>query len=134
MIESALTPDVVLLVDDHADIRESLGELLQEEGFRVALAADGSEALRYLRQNRAPCLILLDLMMPVMNGYEFRLRQREDPELARIPVAIISGREDAQQNALELQAVGCFMKPVDLDALLGTVSAYCPCSPGGTPC
>src|SRR5579872_6621682 len=101
---------VILIVDDHEDIRESLGEVLSEEGFRVALAANGREALKYLNDNDPPCLILLDLMMPVMNGYEFRSWQRENTELARIPVAVLSGREDAPQTAAEMQTIGCFLK------------------------
>ena len=128
MAETASGPDVVLIVDDHDDIRQSLGELLVEEGYRVALAANGREALRYLRDHTAPCMILLDLMMPVMNGYEFRGIQREDPMLARIPVAVVSGREDASTNAAAMDAVRYFAKPVDLDALLETVSGYCACS------
>src|SRR5438105_4318721 len=120
-------PDVVLIVDDHDDIRESLGELLVDEGYRVAMAANGREALRYLYDHELPCIILLDLMMPVMNGYEFRRVQREDPRLAPIPVAVVSGREDALRNAAQMDAVRCFAKPVDLDALLDTVGDYCVC-------
>ena len=123
-------PDVVLIVDDHDDIRESLGELLTDEGYGVALAANGREALHYLRANDPPCLILLDLMMPVMNGYEFRSLQRQDPNLAGIPVAVVSGREDAAMSAAEMHAVRCLVKPVDLDALLQTVASHCRCTGG----
>jgi CheY-like chemotaxis protein len=115
----------ILIVDDHEDIRDSLAELLSEEGYDVAVAANGREALRYLQQNRAPCLILLDLMMPVMNGYEFRTIQQGDPGLAGIPVAVVSGREDAPQNAMKMNAIGCFTKPVNLDALLEVVVECC---------
>ena len=115
----------ILIVDDHDDIRESLAELLSEEGYAVALASNGREALQYLQANRPPCLILLDLMMPVMNGFEFRAAQREDPKLAEIPIAVVSGREDAPQNAAEMQAVHCFPKPVNLDALLRAVAGHC---------
>lgn len=128
MAPTETTSNVVLIVDDHEDIRESLRDVLAEEGYRVATAANGREALRYLRENRPPCLIVLDLMMPVMNGYEFRTIQREDPDLAGIPVAVVSGREDAAENAAEMEAVRFFSKPVDLEVLLGAIADYCSCS------
>ena len=125
---TTVEPGVVLIVDDHDDIRESLGEVLEEEGYEVALAANGREALRYLHAHEPPCLILLAPMMPVMNGYEFRSAQQQDPALAGIPVAVVSGREDAAPSAREMDAVKWFAKPVDLDALLETVADHCACA------
>jgi len=115
----------ILIVEDDADMRESLGEILQYEGYDVAGAANGRDALNLLRQAEAPCLILLDLMMPIMSGWEFREQQRRDPELSRIPVAVLTGVRNSPEQISELDAVGYFQKPVDLGALLATVAEYC---------
>jgi len=115
----------ILIVDDHPDLRESLGEILQVEGYTVALAANGQEALDYLGGHPLPRLVLLDLRMPVMDGWEFRRRQRERPEWAEVPVIVLSGADATEQRTTGLDAVGHFVKPVDLDTLLGTVARYC---------
>jgi CheY-like chemotaxis protein len=115
----------ILIVEDDVDMRESLGEILQCEGYRVAAAANGREALDHLRQAEAPCIILLDLMMPVMSGWEFRQEQRDDPRLAQIPVAVLTGVRNSVEQISTLGAVGYFQKPVDLPALLATVAEYC---------
>jgi CheY-like chemotaxis protein len=115
----------ILIVEDDADMRESLGEILQFEGYRVAGAANGREALNHLRQVEAPCIILLDLMMPIMSGWEFREQQRSDPRLSQIPVAVLSGVRNSTDQISALGAVGYFQKPVDLSALLATVAEYC---------
>jgi CheY-like chemotaxis protein len=115
----------ILIVEDDAELRASLADLLQDEGYQVAGAANGQEALKYLSQWPAPCLILLDLMMPVMNGWEFREKQQQDPALAAIPVAVVTGVRDGQRQMQNLNAVGYFQKPVDLPALLETVAHFC---------
>lgn len=125
MVVSQPTGHCILIVEDDADMRESLGELLQYEGYQVAAAANGREALNHLRQAEAPCLILLDLMMPVMTGWEFREEQREDPQLAQIPVAVLTGVRNSVEQISTLDAVGYFQKPVDLNALLATVAEFC---------
>src|SRR5690349_24594897 len=80
----------VYVVEDYSDLRHTIGEALEAQGYAVVSAANGAEALEALRRDDArPCLILLDLMMPVMNGYECRKEQRADPELAGIPVVVI---------------------------------------------
>jgi CheY-like chemotaxis protein len=112
-------------VEDDAEMRESLGEILQDEGYQVAEAANGLEALNHLRRSTLPCIILLDLMMPVMNGWEFREQQRQDPQLSQVPVAILTGVRDSASRIAALGAVGYFQKPVDFGALLATVSQYC---------
>lgn len=116
----------VLLVDDDPSIREVLAELLEDEGYTVARATDGADALRLLRQQQEPpCLILLDLMMPTMNGWEFRDAQRRDPALAPIPVIAISAHADIELAAAQLDAAGCLAKPVDIERLLSTVEHFC---------
>lgn len=115
----------VLIVDDHADIRETLAEILEGAGYSVATAANGVEALAFLRENPLPGLILLDLMMPVMDGREFRHRMLEDPTYAEIPIAIISGADTNEQKGYSLEAVGYFVKPVAMDPLLQMVERHC---------
>jgi CheY-like chemotaxis protein len=114
-----------LIVEDDDDQRESLVDLLQAEGYRAAGVPNGQEALEELRQGPPPCLILLDLMMPVMNGWEFREQQRLDPALAAIPVAVVTGVRGSRDQVAALGAVHYFQKPVDPAALLATVSEYC---------
>jgi two-component system chemotaxis response regulator CheY len=119
---------VVLIVDDDPDIRESLEILLGLNGHGVVGVRDGLEALAWLRELRArrPCLILLDLMMPRMNGVELRQALAADPELSRIPVVVITGGgayADAKTSELGTEVL---RKPFDLGALLSTVRRFCP--------
>jgi CheY-like chemotaxis protein len=117
---------MILVVDDDADIRESLEVLLQLHGYRVALAGDGVEALAWLRGGAHPCLILLDLMMPRMNGVQLRHELAADPQLAGIPIVVITGAGAyAQAKAVELDAQ-ILRKPFDLRTLLATVQRFCP--------
>ena len=116
----------ILLVEDDNDIAEAMAVLLEAEGYRVARAADGEEALRVLREGLRPCLIVLDLFMPRMDGVEFRRVQRSDPAISHVPVVVVSGVASMVQ---EIQAMGvarCFRKPVDVDELLGVVTELCP--------
>lgn len=116
----------VLVVDDDPAIREVIAELLEDEGYVVAIAADGEEALAILQGQAAPpCLILLDLMMPRMNGWEFREAQRLDPSLAPIPVITISAHADLLSGGTRLDAAGHLPKPLDIDRLLATIRHYC---------
>ncbi|WP_437591904.1 response regulator [Sorangium sp. So ce1000] len=114
----------ILVVDDDPDIRETLAELLQEEGYAVASAAHGGEALSVLRTDPRPGLILLDLMMPIMDGWQFRAEQKKDPELAAIPVVIISatGRDEFVSS---LGAAQFLKKPINLEQLLAAVEQHC---------
>jgi CheY-like chemotaxis protein len=86
-----VAPGRVLIVEDDEAIRETLRELLEFEGFEVATAANGREAVSQLQRTERPCLILLDLMMPVMNGWEFLRKRREDLTIATIPVVVVFG-------------------------------------------
>jgi len=110
----------ILLVEDDAPLRETLTEILGEEGYEVASAANGAEALALLEAADAPSLILLDLMMPVMNGWELHLALRADPRLAEIPVVVLSARAGVSGGALP-DAAAFLAKPFDAARLLDTV-------------
>jgi CheY-like chemotaxis protein len=114
----------ILVIDDDQGIRDVLLEVLSTEGYRVATATNGREALSQLEDRTLPSLILLDLMMPVMDGWQFRAQQSADPRLARIPVVILSADRRAKQAATLLGAAGCLVKPVGLDELLSVVSRH----------
>jgi signal transduction histidine kinase len=111
-------PSHLLVVEDDGDIRESLISILEREGFVVSAAADGREALARLREASVD-LVLLDLMMPVMDGWQFRLAQKRDPVLAQIPVLAISA--DAGPKAAAIDAAAYLPKPFDYDVLLATI-------------
>ena len=115
----------ILIVEDDADLRDSLADLLMEEGYQVAGASNGQEALDYLRHAAPPCLILLDLMMPVMNGWEFRAAQEQDPSLSSIPVIVVSGQGRMQRHSVDLHAVEFVDKPINVDQLLKAVIRAC---------
>ena len=115
----------VLVVDDDRDIREVLAEVLQDEGYSVALAVNGADALRYLRSGGSPRVILLDLMMPIMDGWRFRSEQLQDPALGRIPVIVLTADGGAKEKAATLKATEGITKPVRLDALLSAVARVC---------
>ena len=115
----------ILVVDDDADIRESLTEILGEEGYRVAGARNGREALEYLRNETRPSLILLDMMMPEMDGWRLRLELQKVPELASIPVVILSAHESVRDAALALGAADYLRKPLRLKSLLEVAERYC---------
>ena len=109
----------VLIVDDDADTRSGLSELLVGEGYRVLTAGNGQEALASLRRMETrPAVILLDLMMPVMNGWEFLAERARDARLSGTPVILISGQADAHKTASEFGLAGCIEKPVALANLL----------------
>ena len=112
----------VLIVEDDEDLREMMAHLLTLEGFDAATASNGREALEYL-QTCQPELILLDLMMPVMDGWEFRRQQQADPKLAPVPVIVLSALDQAR--ATNVDAAAFLKKPLDFDHLLDLVRAYC---------
>jgi CheY-like chemotaxis protein len=111
--------EVILLVEDEEESRETLRELLELEGYDVETAVNGQEALDKL-QSLAPCLIVLDLFMPVMDGWEFLERLRADGRLAKINVVVTTS---AAQNTPS--DVPVFVKPLDFDRLLRTVGDVC---------
>jgi len=97
---------------------------LEASGYAVATAADGAEGLRRLRQEPPPDLILLDLMLPVVSGWEFRRQQQQDPTLAAIPVVVVSAVGDLEQKAADIGAAELLQKPVDFGQLLTTVRRF----------
>ena len=104
----------VLIVDDDAPSSSMLAEILDLEGYTVACSPNGKEALDYLRSGPPPRLIILDLQMPVMDGWQFRREQKMDNVLCKIPVVVLSGRV----GSAEIQADAIMHKPVELDRLL----------------
>src|SRR5262249_20778971 len=115
----------VLVVEDDEDIRTSMTEILEDEGFTAVTAADGREALRCLRgAKELPRLILLDLMMPVMDGWASRAAQLADPKLAEIPVVILSAATDVRKHAAQLHVEEYLPKPVDVPELLHAIGRH----------
>lgn len=116
----------VLLIEDDFAIRETVADVLESEGFAVTCAANGAEALSRLGDgSRRPAVILLDLMMPVMDGWSFRTAQRSDPRFASIPVVVVSTGAGAEGTLPSLDPAGFLPKPFDLDRLLEVVGRYC---------
>jgi CheY-like chemotaxis protein len=116
----------ILIVEDDPALRGALADVLEDEGYEVACAANGLEALSHLRRRIAPSVILLDLAMPVMDGWSFRALQRRDARLSRIPTVAVSASLEASGEALAELAVDAFLpKPFDLDELIGTVQRLC---------
>ena len=109
----------ILVVDDERDIRDTIAELLTDEGYEVEEASDGAEALEKARGCH-PAMVLLDLMMPGMNGWEFRARQRGDPDLAGIPVIVVS----ALGKVPGVDAAAYLTKPFELEDLLTVVRRH----------
>jgi CheY-like chemotaxis protein len=113
----------VLVVDDDPDLVRLMSKFLRLEGFAPVPAANGSEALSYLRAGGRASVILLDLRMPVMDGFAFREAQRGDPALAEIPVVVLSGIEGAHAEALD--AAAAFQKPVSFAEVVTVVRRLC---------
>ncbi len=115
----------VLVVDDDADIRHALIGALEEQGYHAISASNGREALTVLRTlHTPPSVILMDLMMPVMNGWEFRAEQQRDPLLSKIPVVVVSARENIREDALQVSASGYLEKPFLLQDLLQAIGEF----------
>jgi CheY-like chemotaxis protein len=113
----------VLIVEDVEDLRDMMAQMLNIEGFHTATVANGREALDYLHATGKPNVILLDLMMPIMDGWEFRRRQKADPELAPVPVIILSALD--QTRAAPVDAEAFLKKPLDFERLLELVRDHC---------
>jgi DNA-binding response OmpR family regulator len=116
----------VLVVEDHDDTREMVEDYLRFCGYTTVGARNGLQGLTVLRDRR-PCLILLDLTMPVMDGWRFRYEQQRlaDPELANVPVLILSALPDVEAHALALGAADVIRKPVDFGHMVDVVRAHC---------
>ncbi len=115
------------MVEDERAIAEALADTLRDEGYEVRVAGHGREALDLLVLGTVwrPCVILLDLMMPVMDGWAFRAEQVRWDGLAAIPVVVVSGTRDAPREAERLGAVGVLLKPFDMDDAIQLVARAC---------
>ena len=113
-----------MIIEDDPDTREMLERFLQLEGYEVRTAANGQIALDALQKDNGLCVILLDLMMPVMNGWQFRNAQTADPRLANIPVVVVSAA-GAREDIPAIDATAWLSKPVDFDRLLATIGPFC---------
>jgi two-component system chemotaxis response regulator CheY len=126
-MDAAQTAPEILIIDDDVELREVIAETLQQHGFAVALAGNGREGLEYLRKGRTPRLILLDLMMPVMNGWQFCSAKKADPALAAIPVVALSAaakKDPGSPYYIDVQDI--IAKPVELEQLLTVVRRVLP--------
>lgn len=115
----------ILLIEDDEDLRDAFRDLFEDEGYNVWTAANGKEGLDCLRSRGRACLIFLDLMMPVMNGWEFRLEQESDPALARIPVVVCTADTHAERKARDLGAAAWLSKPIDAGDLVRIAEVFC---------
>jgi two-component system, chemotaxis family, chemotaxis protein CheY len=123
-------PEILVVEDDEA-IRGLVSEVLREDGYEVSEAANGAEALDYVNHHR-PDLIVLDLMMPVMDGWAFVERCRRNPDCSEVPIVVTSASHDLPKTAERLRSYGvrtCLAKPFDLDGLLALVERYAPSAP-----
>jgi CheY-like chemotaxis protein len=121
------TDEVVMIVEDDADTQEALRDILDQFGYRAIIAANGQEALDRLRAKGEPrpCIILLDVMMPVMDGWQFRAEQRKDPAIASIPVVFVTADLRAEQAVASAGAAAFVPKPVQVRDLMQAVRAAC---------
>ena len=122
----------VLVVDDDLDIRSALIDVLEDHGFEAKGAINGRDALDKLQAagEEKPCLIVLDLMMPVMDGIAFRAEQLRRPELATIPVVVVSAYREIADQAM-MKITDFLRKPLNIDDLIAAVRRYC--DPPDTP-
>lgn len=111
----------ILIVEDNSDLRETLADFLSLEGYETALAENGEEGLERLRAIDAPCVVVLDLMMPVMDGAEFLLALRTSSRFSRVPVALMTASPPSQ----DIGADRFLQKPFRLEKLLGIVHEMC---------
>jgi CheY-like chemotaxis protein len=121
----------VLVIDDDIVTQEMMSVLLAGDGYRVAAACNGADALERLRTYEKPDLIVLDLKMPVMDGCAFCQARRQDKELASIPVVVLSAARDVAEQAAALGATVYLQKPVDCVTILNTVRRCCQPEPAG---
>jgi CheY-like chemotaxis protein len=122
LLSTSLKECPILIVEDDADLREMMAQLLSIEGFPTETVANGREALEYLSRGRFPQVILLDLMMPVMDGWEFRRQQRDHPAFSSLPVVVLSAFDGSRIAEL---GTAVLKKPLDFDRLLEMVRRYC---------
>ncbi len=115
----------ILIVEDDSALREALAQVLSDEGYKLLSARDGLEAVNCLKRGNRPDVILLDLSMPVVNGWEFRMFQKRDPELASIPVVLITAGDYSREEVAWLEPSALLHKPLDLPHLLSVIRRFC---------
>lgn len=113
----------ILVVEDNDDVREMMAVTLELEGYAVSTAINGRDALNKLQTGDKPSLILLDLMMPVMNGWEFQRARENDPVLKQVPVVVVSAATSEQMHQTDADAY--LPKPLDMDELLLVIGTFC---------
>jgi CheY-like chemotaxis protein len=117
---------VLMIVEDDRDLRESIIEVLADREYQAIAAGNGKEALEQLRASPVkPCLILLDIMMPVMDGWQFRAEQEVDPDLRGIPVLVLTAHGNPRRAAAEMGVAGFLSKPVQLPMLFAAIEQFC---------
>jgi len=114
----------ILVVEDDHSIRELLQELLESEGYEVHTAVNGLEGIKHLEAGLNPNLILVDLMMPVMDGYTFRTQQLNNPVWKEIPIVVMSAEANAKAKMKNYQVEVFLSKPVELDTIINTVASF----------
>jgi CheY-like chemotaxis protein len=122
MVQNEACGHSVLVVEDDDDIRNAIVDLLESEGYCTEAAENGKEALEKLYHIPKPCLVLLDMMMPIMNGRQFLDEVMKDSKLAPLPILIVSAVAEKSNTA---GSVGFLKKPIDIDVVLNVVSQYC---------
>jgi CheY-like chemotaxis protein len=116
----------VMVVDDDTDLREAITEMLQDSAYSVVGAANGKEALDFLRGTTSlPCIILLDLMMPIMDGKTFRAELLKDPKLSEIPVVVLSAHANMDSVLAGVTVSAKLRKPVQMGSLMALVDRHC---------
>lgn len=119
----AAQPCLVAIVEDDAEFRNMLRELLEEEQYRVIALANGAEALATLRGDLMPNVILLDVSMPVMDGFDFLRHRNEDPQLSAVPVVLVTNAKPHERPTAGVSDV--VRKPIDIDEILFAIKRYC---------
>jgi CheY-like chemotaxis protein len=128
MTTTSLAGPTVMVVEDDKDSREMLCDYLGRHGYRAVSAANGLEALELLDEVANLCVILLDLMMPIMNGWEFRDRQRTHGRFAEVPVVLLTAHAPSSSASSAISVARVLTKPVDLREILKVVEGYCDCT------
>ena len=114
---------LVAIIEDDAEFRNMLRELLEEEQYRVIAVANGAEALVTLRGGAIPNVILLDVSMPIMDGFDFLRHRNDDPQLAAVPVILVTNAKPHERPTIGVNVV--VRKPIDIDEVLFAIKRYC---------
>jgi CheY-like chemotaxis protein len=114
---------LVAIIEDDSEFRNMLRELLEEEHYRVVAVSNGAEALEALRGDTLPNVILLDVSMPVMDGFDFLRFRNDDPKLAAVPVVLVTNARPHERPTIGVNSV--VRKPIDIDEILFAIKRYC---------